>query len=200
MHDPQIIELIKHSVKPFYAQQDPWHDYQHGTRVALLALKISQIENGNPFLVEAGAWLHQFHDHLTQLQDLLDSLPIPQTTIAELYHIVEQCRPTKISSNSTLEARIVFDADALELMGPYGTLREMLCNTVARNQPMALAVKNTQNAQSIFKEKLQTNTAKELATLPIETTKEFWQVYNFWEKEILCGSDKQENDLSNQAG
>lgn len=177
-----VVKEIISRVKEFYSDLDFAHDLEHGKRVVYFAKKINEKELGDPFLVEAGAWLHQYHDNLDDLQSLLNDLEISSTERDALFKIVELCRPNKITEEASIEAKIVFDADALELIGPYGTIRELLCNAVARNLPWDQATKSAQEVQNLFVEKLMTDTAKELAQNAHYITTQFWQVYNDWKK------------------
>ena len=57
----EVMEKIIEYSKVFYEKLDFAHNIEHGERVVKNAKLIQQKEGGNPFLVEAGAWLHQFH-------------------------------------------------------------------------------------------------------------------------------------------
>ena len=178
----QLIGAVRDGVKPFYSSLDAWHDIQHGSRVAALAVEVNVLERGDLLLVEAGAWLHQFHDNLDDLWELLQSITFSDTQRDRLFEIVEQCRPAKISSRSSHEAQIVFDADALELMGPSGIVREVLCNVVARGKSLEEAVSSAKEVQDLFVSKLQTNGGRQLAQPAIEAASVFWNEFDRWEE------------------
>ena len=75
MDSKSIFEIIEFA-KQFYNTLDEAHGVNHGARVAKLAMLIQSQEGGDPFIVEAGAWLHQFHDNLDMLQNGLDDLKL----------------------------------------------------------------------------------------------------------------------------
>ena len=138
----QVVEHVRSQVEPFLATQDYWHGLRHVGRVVEFAKQINRTEGADPFLVEVGAWLHQLHDpNLDKLKHILGDLRISSTQREQLYEIVEQCRPNKISDQSSHAARVVFDADAGDLMGPAGFLREALCNYGDRSQSPLDAIK-----------------------------------------------------------
>jgi HD superfamily phosphodiesterase len=168
------IELI---ARQFYARLDFAHDESHGERVVASAELLQAKEGGEKALVLAGAWLHQFHDNLHELDMALAGLALSDVSRSCLHNLVEFCRPLKISTQAALEARIVFDADALDLVGPYGTVRELLCNFQHRRQTWKDAVENCQRVQKLFVDKLQTPTARELAHDAINANAKFWDVY-----------------------
>lgn len=177
----QIISFAK----AFYAGLDFAHNIKHGERVAKIAKRIGLEEKGDPFLIEAGAWLHQFHDNIESLNKFLSSLDIKEETKAKLSEIVRVCRPNKINETSSIEAKIVFDADAIEVLGPYGTVRELLCNAVVRKKSWIENVEGVQEGQEMFERKLMTRTGKRLSKELIKLTHDFWDVYNKWEKSVL---------------
>jgi HD superfamily phosphodiesterase len=179
--DGELLALIAERVAPFYQSLDEWHGPDHGSRVVSFAKRINQSEHGDPFLVEAGAWLHQYHDNLGELGTILEQLPITDPQRSKLFEIVERCRPHKISDSSSLEARIVFDADALELMGPSGIFREVLCNAVARGQNSATAIALARQVQELIEGKLQTQGGRTLAEPAIRASDGFWREYQRWE-------------------
>lgn len=172
----QVVKQVRSQVEPFLATQDRWHGLQHVGRVVEFAKQINRTEGADPFLVEVGAWLHQLHDpNLDKLKPILDDLPISPTQRGQLYEIVEQCRPNKISEQSSHEARVVFDADAGDLMGPAGVLREALCNYGDRSQPPLDAIRGAWSVQMLFVGKLQTDGGKQLFAARIQAANHFWE-------------------------
>lgn len=164
----------------YYQHLDFAHDASHGARVVGLAKRIRSGEGGDGFLVEAGAWLHQLHDELDALETFLRSLDLKTHQRENLFEIVSCCRPDRIRPSSSLEARIVFDADALEVLGPYGTVRELLCNAAARGMSWQASVAATRDVQQRFASRLMTPTARSLVTEALHLTERFWNVYDAW--------------------
>ncbi|WP_448217844.1 HD domain-containing protein [Endozoicomonas sp. 2B-B] len=175
---------IKAKASVFYQQQDPYHNLRHGERVVKYALKINQYESGNSFLVEAGAWLHQYHDHLEQLDKLLKETGLNPVVQSQLYEIVRLCRPHLISGRSPLEAKIVFDADAMDLMGARGIARELACNLEVRKLPYDQALMQTRRVQNLFEEKLMTETGRSMAQNDIKMARLFWRSFDESERPL----------------
>ena len=158
----------------FLDSQDPWHGNIHIQRVVAFAREINKYEKKDEIIVEVGAMLHQFHDpNLDKLKILLDKSVLSQANKDHLYEVVEACRPDKISHLNTTEARIVFDADALDLLGPSGFLREYSCNVKVRGYGMEHAVNKALDVQELFKSKLQTTRARIIADQMTNVTKDF---------------------------
>ena len=79
-----------------------------------------------------------------------------------------------------LESKIVYDADAIEVLSSYGMIREIICNAKCRNKEWEKSVEDTINVQKRFKEKLQTKTAKKMLEKDFEVIEEFWELYKKW--------------------
>lgn len=178
-NDKIMDEIIKFA-KKFYEQLDFAHNFEHGKRVVRNARRImDKEENADEFLVEAGAWLHQFHDNLEEVKEFIDSLNLEQDIKNKLYEIAK-CRPSKITEESLLEAKIVYDADAIEVLSAYGTIREVICNVKCRNKNWEDAINDTIKVQERFRKKLMTNAAKEMLKKDFAIIDEFWKSYEGW--------------------
>ncbi len=174
------MHAIVRFAREYYAGLDFAHDVAHGERVVHLAKRIAAEEGGDAFLIEAGAWLHQLHDDLGRLEGFLSSLAIEEALRRRLFEIVRDCHPARIGEHSSPEARVVFDADALEVLGPYGSVRELLCNAIARGRSWAESVQDARDVQRQFRARLMTDTARRLAAEPIRVAERFWELYDGW--------------------
>ncbi|AMO54839.1 hypothetical protein GZ77_24995 [Endozoicomonas montiporae] len=172
------LQYIETRARDFYRKQDVFHNERHGERVVAYALSINRVEQADRFLVEAGAWLHQFHDHLHELRQLLDSTGLDEFIKEQLFQIVRLCRPHLINEQSPLAARVVFDADAMDLMGAYGITRELSCNLQIRGMNYQQAVQATRDVQRLFEETLSTPTGKALAHDQIVAARAFWSDFD----------------------
>lgn len=174
----QIIEFSK----KFYNTLDFAHNVEHGKRVVKNAKEIAQTEGGDLFLIEAGGWLHQFHDNIEEVNHFIETLQIEQEQKNKLYEIVK-CRPEYITDDSLLESKIVYDADAIEVLSTYGMIREIICNAKCRNKEWEKSVEDTIAVQKRFQERLQTQTAKKMLEKDLEVIEEFWKSYKKWANE-----------------
>ena len=176
------VKEIKRLCKNFYDRQDFAHDEEHAIRVTEYAKDIVKFEEADYFLVIAGSWLHQFHDHLDELEGLLDKLSIRRERKESLFHIVEVCRPHRIQESKLLEAKIVYDADALAVITSHGLIRELICNATVRKLNWGDNVRATRRVQKIFMDTLQTEVARKMAKPTIKVCELFWKDYQKWEK------------------
>lgn len=177
-YEKSMNEVIEFSTK-FYASLDFAHNIEHGKRVVKNAKAIAEKEGGNLFLIEAGAWLHQFHDKIDEVNSFIKTLDIDNETKIKLYEIVK-CRPEYIDDKSLLESKIVYDADAIEVLSTYGMIREIICNAKCRNKEWEKSVEDTINVQKRFKEKVKTETANKMLEEDFEIIEKFWKLYKEW--------------------
>lgn len=171
-------KIIEYSSK-FYNSLDFAHNLEHGKRVVNNAKNIAKIEGGNLFLIEAGAWLHQFHDKIDEVNTFIKTLDINDEMKIKLYEIVK-CRPEYITDDSLLESKIVYDADAIEVLSTYGMIREIICNAKCRNKEWEKSVEDTIAVQKRFQKKLQTKTAIAMVENDFKIIEEFWESYKKW--------------------
>lgn len=179
----EVMEKIIEYSKVFYEKLDFAHNIEHGERVVKNAKLIQQKEGGNPFLVKAGAWLHQFHvsDNLEEVRNFIGTLEIEDELKDKLYEIIIS-RPSNIKENSSIEAKIVCDADNIEVISTYGTIRELLCNFKSRNKSYEATIEDTLKVQERFRKTLITRTAREMMERDLAILDEFWTSYRKWVK------------------
>ena len=158
--------------KKFYDSLDFAHNIEHGNRVVKNAKIIAENEGGDLFLIEAGAWLHQFHNNIDEVNNFIKNLSIDEEQKVKLYEIVK-CRPEYIEDESLLESKIVYDADAIEVLSTYGMVREIICNAKCRNKEWEKAVEDTIKVQKRFVEKVKTKTAKKMIEKDLKIIGEF---------------------------
>lgn len=109
------------------------HDWWHIYRVRNLALKISESEGGDRFLIEMAALLHDLDDwklsdggNFSKTKKWLNALKLPNETISRLTEIISQVSFKGAGVETipfSLEAKIVQDADRLDAIGAIGIAR-----------------------------------------------------------------------------
>ena len=178
------IEQIRQFSLAFYERQDFAHDTKHMNKTIEIAKFIAEKENVSQEIVALGAIVHQFHDNLNELIMFLKSINMDQEIIDKLSEIVE-FRPFKGTSkeNVSLEAKVVYDADALQVLGPNGIVREIACNIHARNKTLDKSVEDARKIEQQFHDSLQTETAKKMIDRPHRLMKKFWKIYDAWEED-----------------
>ena len=126
-------EYVKKTLEGDSSGHDWWHVY----RVWKMAKHIASQENGaDPFVVELGALLHDIGDYKLHNGDYnlgprvarewLESLRVKEQVIAEVCDIIQHIsfKGAKVRETmSSLEGKIVQDADRLDALGAIGIAR-----------------------------------------------------------------------------
>lgn len=129
-HD--ILIKTQEYIRKIFLKEGTGHDYYHIERVVINARKILQAEQADGFLVELGAWLHdlgdhKLHDGIDKSEELISaflaSLTVDQAVIDRVVEIISQVSFSKGNKPSSIEAKIVQDADRLDAIGAIGIAR-----------------------------------------------------------------------------
>lgn len=131
------MEEIKKRAENFFGDVNPAHDWHHVNRVHELALRIAEEENAEKEIVEAAVFLHdigrakedsgEIDNHAEwgaeKSQNILEELDYSQEFIEEVQHCIRSHRYSKDPDPSTLEAKVLSDADNLDALGATGIAR-----------------------------------------------------------------------------
>jgi uncharacterized protein len=130
------LALIRQHVKHKFASEGTGHDWHHIERVTQNALRIAEAEGGDLMLVELAALLHDIDDHkfnggdleagARTARQLLSELGVDETVIEQVTHIIATVsyKGAHVHSvPSSLEGKIVQDADRLDAIGAIGIAR-----------------------------------------------------------------------------
>lgn len=127
----QIIEKCRTQVKKIYDTFDASHDWQHIERVLKNAEKIMESEAANRFLVEIAILLHDVSDPKYKKDgedfetEILNSLELSDGERRRISEIVQQIsfKGGNGEAPTSMEAKIVRDADRLDAIGAVGIAR-----------------------------------------------------------------------------
>ena len=185
------IEKIKQLSLDFYKKLDFAHNVEHMNKTVKIAEFIAKRENANLEIVRLGAMLHQFHDNIDELKEFLETLNLEPKIMEWLVECVEfrpHNKPPK--KEASIEAKVVYDADALQVLGPYGLIRKIACNTKARGKSLDKSIQDARKIEKLFFDSLQTETAKKIIEGPHEVMKDFWKIYNNWVNDDFCQASR----------
>jgi len=182
-------EQIKKFSLEFYKKLDFAHNVEHMTRTVKIAEFIAKKEKAKSDIVRLGAMVHQFHDNTDELLKFFNKIKLEPSIAKKLLECAE-FRPFKDTSKkhaSSIEAKVVFDADALQVLGPYGIIREITCNIKTRDKSLHKSVQDARKIESSFYKSLQTKTAKKIIKKPHELMRKFWKIYDKWDEKFTPG-------------
>lgn len=161
MEKELILEKTKQFVKRKLECEGSGHDWWHVVRVYNNALDIAmQTQDVDYFIVKLGALLHDIADHKFGYTDndrrriiseFLSELEVSEEIIEEVIYIANNISfkgGTNKHKLSTIEAKIVQDADRLDAIGAIGIGRAFTYGGYA-NRPMYNPTSDKENAESI---------------------------------------------------
>ena len=129
--------------RAWYSQADPVHDFEHVLRVYHMAERLAQAEGADLEIVRAAALLHDAqgsapggdaaeranHHHTSAdfAASILKAEGWPEERIAAVLHCIRAHRFRDQSEPpQSLEAKILFDADKLDVVGAIGAVRTII--------------------------------------------------------------------------
>jgi len=139
-----------HQARQWYANNDPVHGFDHVLRVYHMAEQLARAEGADLELVRAAALLHDAEGSAPQdeqsrashheasaffARTVLEAEGWPETRIAAVTHCIQAHRYRTTESPQSLEAKILFDADKLDVIGAFGVART-IAYAVQANQPI----------------------------------------------------------------
>lgn len=135
MLSDSIFDKIRQKTDQYFRHSH--HDKSHVQRVYNLALRIADEEKADMDIVKAAVLLHdiaraledegKIEDHAAEsarmAKKILYDVDFPQQKAADVIHCIEAHRFKKGTRAVTLEARILQDADRLDILGAIGIAR-----------------------------------------------------------------------------
>ncbi len=176
-----LVELIKNKAWKHYSPE-PGHDWLHAERVYRMCMRIREKEGGDPEVLAAAALLHdvgvqqeleQDVDHSEESAkiagEILCEIGFSSDKIRRVQEAIRQHRFRNSIEATTLEAKILQDADRLDAIGAIGIARTFSYGG-SRKIPMYSEDKNIASTLQHFYDKLlkirnvlNTETAKTIA-------------------------------------
>lgn len=209
--DSDIFEEIKKRAEKFFSLSH--HDRFHTERVYNLAVRIAEEENADVDVVKAAALLHdvaraledegKIDDHALEgakkAGEVLEAVDFPKERVPEVLHCIEVHRFRKGMEAGSLEAKILQDADRLDILGAIGMAR-VFTRGGWGNKPIhdpAIPPKDKYDGRSLtsvnhiyekilrVKDTFNTKTAKEIAEERHKFVEQFLErLLNEWKAEI----------------
>jgi len=132
--------------RAWYTDSDPVHDFEHVLRVYRMAERLAGAEGADLEIVRAAALLHDAegtmpgnesrvnHHHASAdfAAQVLAQEGWDAERIAAVQHCIRAHRYRGTETPRTLEARILFDADKLDVLGAIGVARVIGYATLAK--------------------------------------------------------------------
>ncbi|MFB6145393.1 MAG: HD domain-containing protein, partial [Candidatus Nanohaloarchaea archaeon] len=171
--DAETREDIEEFARSHYEKQDQTHGIEHLERTVKLAEKIAEKEVADKEIVILGAQLHQLHD-AEKVESFLQTLELEESNVEQVTECVRYSDIDNVDSTASIEAKVVYDADKLQVVGPFGVIREIACDTGERGKSFREALEHTRRIEKECFETLQTETGKEIGRDHHELLEDFW--------------------------
>jgi uncharacterized protein len=137
----KIIKEIKSEAKKFFVDASGCHDWSHVERVYNLALRIAKKEKADIGIIKLVAYLHDVGrreemkskgevDHAEKgvelAKEILTKFDLEKEVKENILHCILSHRYRNNHKPTTIEAKILFDADKLDSIGAVGIGRNFL--------------------------------------------------------------------------
>lgn len=176
----QINKINDFAIK-YYKALDQTHGVEHLNRTVKLAAYLAKKEKADIQIVKLGAMFHQFHD-AGEVKKFLRTIDVDKKLAGAIAHCVDCSSRKSIHKAKTIEAKVVFDADKLQVIGPFGIAREISWCTVVPKMSFRRALIHTRTVEQKCFAALQTRTARKLAEEHHAYLIEFWKLLDEMDK------------------
>jgi len=137
----KIIEEVKEKAKEFFVSASGCHDWSHVERVYNLALRIAKKEKSDINVIKLAAYLHDVgrreemqskgkichaEKGVELAEKILEKYNLDKDIIENIKHCILTHRFRNDHKPTTIEAKILFDADKLDSIGAVGVGRDFL--------------------------------------------------------------------------
>lgn len=129
----KILADTSHHIQRIFEDDSTGHDWWHIYRVKNLALKIAEPEGGDVFIIEMAALLHDLDDwklsgnsETNLAKDWLEQVEVEKPDRLKILQIIDEVsfKGAGVETIATsLESKIVQDADRLDAIGAVGIAR-----------------------------------------------------------------------------
>lgn len=132
LFEKQALRATEEYVQEVFSDEGSGHDWWHLHRVRKMALRIAETEGGNLFIIEMAALLHDIDDwklnaeNSSKVSAWLKKLNINHLQSLLILEIINQVsfKGAGVENRATtIEAKIVQDADRLDAIGAIGIAR-----------------------------------------------------------------------------
>lgn len=170
------------------------HNQEHTLKVFNLATYLAKKEKADLQVCQVAAYLHDVgqaldpenhEDKSTEMaREFLNSLNLPGDFIEKVCHAIYHHGKDRIKGAQTLEAKILYDADKLQVVGVDGFCRGISYSLVVKHLTMSEAIDRVKASQEKRFENLQTASAKKLVLKSHKIMLKFCNIYGEWNKKF----------------
>lgn len=192
----QQLAQIKAFSKPFYRKTGKFHGWDHIKEVAKHALHLSkEYPQTNLNVLLSACFLHDIGRSIKDKNHAREStriatpfllkIKVDQQDIDAITHAILCHEYKEITSAKTIEARILFDADKLEILSVHGFLRTAFWLVEERNMEFSHAVNFLWSySKKTFENYLFSQRAKDIVSPEMDVLTQLVNRFNTWSKRV----------------
>lgn len=168
------LNQIKAFSKKFYLKNDQFHDWAHPILTTKYALALAKnYKNVDLKILEATCYLHDIgrinvdeghpYESARLAKPFLKKIGLDDNEVEAIIHAVSLHAMEDIHKATTIEAKLLFDADKIQILSVYGFIRVYSFLVVVRKWKMEKALDFMyEYVKKVYKNHLQTKEAKTL--------------------------------------
>src|SRR3989344_6927790 len=172
-----IKKQIMKKIEQFAAQKargrDYNHDMNHIYRTVRLAKYIAKKEKADMDVCAVSAMLHDIGQsirvkdhHITgakMAKQFLNGLGLDKRFVDAVAHCIYHHSTKTVNEARTKEAKVLYDSDMLQVIGPFGYTRILTSASVFGKLGLEESIKDTKDSEKKFKSHIQTKTGRKFA-------------------------------------
>ena len=170
------------------------HNQEHTLKVFNLATYLAKKEKADLQVCQVAAYLHDIGQSVSEenhedistemAKEFLNSLKLSTKFVEKVCHAIYHHGKGRIKDAQTLEAKILYDADKLQVVGVDGFCRVFSYSIIIKKLSLSDAMERTKASQVQRFAALQTSTAQKLALKSHKLMLKFYKNYEDWNKKF----------------
>ena len=178
-----IFNKIKKQIEGVYKKKDFGHDMRHINKTIELAEYLAKKEKADIWVCKTSALLHDIskgdepHNKsgAKRARIILKKYRFDNNFIDNVCDCIDKhCNPKMFKSK---EANILYDADKLQTIGPYGFTRVFLDYFVLKKVTIDKSIEMSKNEENLHFKRLKTKTAKKMIQEQYKHMIKFYKLY-----------------------
>ncbi len=193
MINKTLTKKIRNFAKKYHKDADYNHDMEHVDRTVKLAELLAKKEKANVDVCKVAAYLHDIGkkynadihgNHSAKIAEkYLKKNNFDKNFTKKVCHAIYCHDKASIHKAKTKEAKIVYDADKLQAIGPFGFCREFSHQIFVNKLKPRKAINIVKKAEiERYKKELQTKTGKKISKDQFNFMLKFYKMYDKWDK------------------
>ena len=188
------LEKIEQFCRPYYYGTGRWHAWDHAQAIKKLSLDIAvkEVKEADRLIVQAAGVIHDIgriikdEGHAEEsgriVEPFLRSMELSELDVEKIIDAVVHHDVNEIDKSKYIEARVVFDADKIEILSVYGFWRVAYWLVEERRMELGEAIRFLDEYCAKFRSKLHSSHAKAIADKEYPLVQRMIKLFNAHEQ------------------